>query len=93
MEKFLNKIASRKFLLCVAAFIATFCTGVAGIIPQEWMAIGMSLSAGIYAACEAAVDRASLMANQTVNTTTKSVNANVDSTTTANKILGQVESK
>ena len=71
----LSKFASRKFLLCLAAFVATFCSGVAGIIPPEWTAIGMAFSAGIYAACEAAVDRSSLQSNTTVNTNTVTATA------------------
>lgn len=56
MEGFMRKVASRKFLLSLAAFLAAFCGGVAGVLPPEWCAVGMAVSAGIYAACEAYVD-------------------------------------
>lgn len=89
MEKFL----SRKFLLSAAAFLAAFCTGVAGVFPPEWCAVGMALSAGIYAASEAYVDGQSAKANQTISSTSKNLNANTDSTTTANKLLAADEKK
>ena len=91
MEKFL----SRKFLISLAAFLAAFCTGVAGVFPPEYCAVGMALSAGIYAASEAYVDGQSARANQTVETTNtnKNVNANTDSTTTANKIIAATDKK
>lgn len=89
MEKFL----SRKFLLSAAAFLAAFFTGVAGVFPPEWCAVGMALSAGIYAASEAYVDGQSARATQTINSTSKNLNANTDSTTTANKILAADEKR
>jgi hypothetical protein len=52
----MEKIASRKFLLSLAAFLAAFAGGAGGVIPPEWCTLGMALSAGIYAACEAYVD-------------------------------------
>ncbi|MBQ9000278.1 MAG: hypothetical protein IJ087_00295 [Eggerthellaceae bacterium] len=72
---FIRKITSRKFLLSLAAFIAVFCTGVAGVMPPEWCAVGMALSAGIYAACEAYVDGKSAGASQTISTTSVSASA------------------
>lgn len=75
-EAIIRKITSRKFLLSVAAFIAVFCTGVAGVLPPEWCAVGMALSAGIYAACEAYVDGKSASANQVINTTSVSAASN-----------------
>jgi hypothetical protein len=83
----MNKFLSRKFLISMAAFLAAFFTGVAGVFPPEWCAVGMALSAGIYAASEAYVDGKSAGSMQTINTTSKNVNANTDSTTTANKII------
>ena len=65
MEKFL----SRKFLISSAAFLAAFFTGVAGVVPAECCAVGMALSAGIYAASEAYVDGQAAKSTQTINTT------------------------
>ena len=101
MKKMLEKFASRKFLISVAAFLAAFCTGVAGVFPPEYCAVGMALSAGIYAASEAYVDGQSARATQTINTTSvteanstsKNLNANTDSTTTANKIIAETTKK
>ena len=89
MEKFL----SRKFLLSAAAFLAAFFSGVAGVFPPEWCAVGMALSAGIYAASEAYVDGQAVKSTQTINTTNKNVNANTDSATTANKIIAAGDKK
>ena len=65
----IQKLTSRKFLLSTAAFLAAFFGGVAGVIPPEHCAVGMALSAGIYAACEAYVDGQSAGASQTISTT------------------------
>ena len=95
----MDKFLSRKFLLSAAAFLAAFFTGVAGVFPPEYCAVGMALSAGIYAASEAYVDGKSAEAHQsyysdtTMETVSKNVNANTDSTTTANKIIGSAEPK
>lgn len=83
MEKFL----SRKFLLSAAAFLAAFCTGVAGVFPPEWCAVGMALSAGIYAASEAYVDGQAVKSTQTINTT--SVSATSASQKVVEKALAQ----
>ena len=89
----MEKFTSRKFLLSTAAFLAAFCTGVTGVFPAEWCAVGMALSAGIYAASEAYVDGQSAKATQVISTTNKNVNANTDSTTTANKIINAEANK
>ena len=68
----MNKFLSRKFLLSAAAFLAAFCTGVTGVFPAEWCAVGMALSAGIYAASEAYVDGQSAKSTQNINTTSVS---------------------
>jgi len=86
MEKFL----SRKFLISSAAFLAAFCTGVAGVFPPEACAVGMALSAGIYAASEAYVDGQAAKSTQTINTT--SVSATSASQKVVEKALG-TESK
>ena len=68
-----EKFLSRKFLLSVAAFLSAFCMGVGGIMPPEHCAVGMALSAGIYAACEAYTD--GKRAESTASTRTTTVSA------------------
>ena len=89
----MSKFLSRKFLISVAAFLAAFCAGVTGVLPSEWCTVGMAASAGIYAASEAYVDGKSAGATQNSNTTSKNVNANTDSATTANKIIAATDKK
>lgn len=57
----MNKFTSRKFWICVAAFLASIATSIAGITTenQTVLIIGTVcgvLSAAIYAAAEAACD-------------------------------------
>lgn len=60
-----NKLLSRKFWLSVAAFLGSIAASIAGITTGEkWVTItgivcGM-LSAAVYSALEASVDRAAL---------------------------------
>lgn len=68
----MSKFLSRKFLISVAAFLGAFCAGVAGVFPPECCAVGMAVSAGIYAASEAYVDGQSAKATQNINTTSVS---------------------
>ena len=56
-----EKLTSRKFWICVAAFLASVATSIAGLTTdnQTVLIIGTCagiLSAGIYAFCEAWVD-------------------------------------
>lgn len=56
-----NRFASRKFLICIAAALASLGTGIGGIVAdnQTLAIIGSVctvLSAAIYAFCEAYVD-------------------------------------
>lgn len=56
-----TKLTSRKFWICVAAFLASIATSVSGIVTsnQTIAIVGTVcgiLSAAIYAACEAWVD-------------------------------------
>ena len=65
-----DKLKSRKFWICAAAFLASVGTGIAGAFSgnetlASVAAVCTILSAGIYAACEAAVDRASIFSNTT----------------------------
>lgn len=58
-----TKLTSRKFWICVAAFLGSIAASISGITSgEQWVTItgvicGM-LSAAIYAACESAVDAA-----------------------------------
>ena len=76
----MEKLVSRKFLISVAAFLASLGTGIVGLANgNEKVAIAGGvctvLSAAIYAACEAHVDGKSAAANQTSETVTKTVSA------------------
>ena len=58
------KLTSRKFWICVAAFLASIGTSIAGYHVENEMitVLGMicaTVSAAIYAACEAVIDKAS----------------------------------
>ena len=61
-----NKLTSRKFWLSVAAFLGSLAASIAGITTGEkWITItgcvcGM-LSAAVYAALEASIDRADVL--------------------------------
>ena len=57
----MNKLTSRKFWICVAAFLASVATSISGLVTdnQTVAIIGTVcgiLSAAIYAFCEAWVD-------------------------------------
>ena len=57
----MNKLTSRKFWICVAAFLASIATSIAGIYNANQVVtiVGTTagiLSAAIYAFCEAWVD-------------------------------------
>ena len=56
-----QKLSSRKFWICVAAFLGSIATSISGIVTDnKWVTtIGVTagvLSAAIYAFCEAWVD-------------------------------------
>jgi len=78
----LEKIASRKLLLSLAAFLASVGAGLAGIADPTTCTVLCVLSAAIYAACEAYVD------GQSAKSTTTSVSATTNSRETVEKILG-----
>ena len=86
-DEIIRKVVSRKFLLSVAAFLTAFFSGVTGILPPEQCAIGMALSAGIYAFCEAYVDGQREKSSQTVSTT--SVTATSASQKVVEKAFGK----
>ena len=57
----MDKLKSRKFWICVAAFLASIATSIAGITTSDKTTIIIGtvcgiLSAAIYAFCEAWVD-------------------------------------
>ena len=57
----MNKLTSRKFWICVAAFLASIATSIAGIYTTNQVitvvgTVAGILSAAIYAFCEAWVD-------------------------------------
>ena len=56
-----NKLTSRKFWICVAAFLASVATSVAGLHSSNDTVVALGticaiISAAIYAFCEAWVD-------------------------------------
>lgn len=60
-----KKITSRKFWLCVAAFLASIGTSIAGIQTSDTIITTIGtvcaiISAAIYAAAEASVDKAAI---------------------------------
>ncbi len=91
-----DKWKSRKFAICSAAFLASVATGIAGnfadneVIGTAGIICGI-LSAGIYAACEASVDRASIQSvttqNTVVTTTSQNVEAKSDDVMTVAAVL------
>lgn len=81
----IQKLKSRKLWLAVAAFLGALAAGVTDIANPTVCAICMSLSAGIYAACEAYVDGQTAKANQTLSTT--NVTATADSKTVVENAL------
>lgn len=57
----MNKLASRKFWICVAAFLASISTSISGLVYENQTVVIIGtvcsvLSAAIYAAVEAYVD-------------------------------------
>lgn len=63
------KLTSRKFWICVAAFLGSIATSIAGITTNNEVIAGFGIvcgvvSAAIYAAAEAYVDGASVKATQ-----------------------------
>lgn len=72
----IEKLTSRKFWVCVAAFLGSIGTSIAGLVTSNEIIAGIGvvcsiLSAGIYAFTEAWIDAANVSANtkQTINTT------------------------
>lgn len=67
----MSKLTSRKFWICVAAFLASVATSISGLVTENQTVtiIGTVcgiLSAAIYAACEAYVDGKAVDKNKEV---------------------------
>lgn len=65
----MSKLTSRKFWICVAAFLGSIAASIAGIATDNDIVTGFGIvcgvvSAAIYAAAEAYVDGASVKATQ-----------------------------
>lgn len=74
----MNKLASRKFWICVAAFLGSIAASIAGIATNNEVVSTIGIicgvvSAAIYAAAEAYVDGASIKSNTTEYSETISV--------------------
>ena len=89
MNTFISKITSRKFIIAVAAFLASLGTEISGISTgnQKLATVGLIctvFSAAIYAASEAYVDAASVRSstNATVTTNTTVVKSDASNGTT-----------
>ena len=68
----MEKLTSRKFFICVAAFLASIATSIAGIKSDNQTVIIIGtvcgiLSAAIYAFCEAWVDKSAVDAFKAEN--------------------------
>ena len=93
-----SKLTSRKFWICVAAFLASIATSISGIAVANDSIIGIGIvcgviSAAIYAAAEAAVDSASAKSTttQTVTQTAKTVTATSTDRETVKQAIAPVE--
>lgn len=79
----MDKLKSRKFWICAAAFLTSLGTGIAGAFADNEIlasvaAVCTILSAAIYAGCEAAVDRARIFSNITETTINQSTHQTVE---------------
>ncbi len=88
----IQKLTSRKFLISLAAFLASIATSISGLAVSDHFVVVIGiicsvLSAAIYAACEAYVDGASVSST----TTQKVVTATTDNTQVVQKVLQQEE--
>ena len=78
----MHKLASRKFLMCLAAFLVSIGMSIAGLVTKTDVVttfgiICSTLSAAIYAACEAWTDAA----NGTITTVTSVTSSNTTKST------------
>lgn len=91
----MQKLTSRKFLLCLAAFLFSLGTGIAGLSQgNETLAMAGGtccvVSTALYAACEAYVDGKACMANQTMYTYDNSIQRSVTANANDKAIVGNV---
>lgn len=72
-----RKLASRKFIISVAAFLAALGAGLSGVASPDVCVVMMAVSAALYAACEAYADGSAAKSTQQVYTesVTKAVTA------------------
>lgn len=80
------KFTSRKFLICLAAFLFSLGTGLSGLAQCNSRIIMIGgiccvVSAALYAACEAYTDGKALQAQTTETYISESVNRNLSATT------------
>ena len=85
----MDKLTSRKFLLSLAAFLGSIGTSITGyaIKDDKVIIFGMicaTLSAAIYAACEAMVDSASAGSQVTTRQITEVTTTNTNKSTNTN---------
>ena len=88
----MDKLTSRKFLMSLAAFLGSIGASIAGyaIKDERVMIFGMicaTLSAAIYAACEAMVDAASAGTTTVTRQITEVTSTNKSTTTNLQKDL------
>ena len=88
----MDKLTSRKFLLSLAAFLGSIGTSITGyaIKDDKIVIFGMicaTLSAAIYAACEAMVDSASVGTQVTTRQITEIMSTNKTTNTNLQKDL------
>lgn len=67
----MNKLTSRKFWICVAAFLGSIASSIAGIVTDNEIVATVGivcgiLSAAIYAFCEAWVDSSAVRGDKDV---------------------------
>lgn len=85
---FIKKITSRKFIICAAAFLGSVASSIAGFATDNKYVVcfGLvcgTLSAALYAACEAYVDGKSVQSS----TTNIALNANVAKASEAKDVI------
>lgn len=66
-----TKLTSRKFWICVAAFLASIAVSISGLHSSNTTVIAIGticgvISAGIYAACEAWVDKQGICSTEDI---------------------------
>lgn len=67
----MKKLTSRKFWICVAAFLASIAVSISGLTTSNETIVGIGtvcgiLSAAIYTACEAWIDKQGICHNEDI---------------------------